>query len=88
MRQRIRSQDLGLVPSDVALPDQFRLDLGRYWPHSGLRFALACPFAVERGNRGAAYRFRSAQMVVMAGQGDRRLITNQRSGRDAGGGED
>jgi len=49
----MRSQDLGLIPSD-----SFRLDLGRHRPRSWLCFALANPSAVERENRGAACRRR------------------------------
>ena len=51
-----RSQDLDLIRSGVAPPDQLRLDLGWHRPRSKLYFALADSFLVERGSRGAACR--------------------------------
>jgi len=53
---RIRCRDLGLIPTDVVLPDSFRLSLGRRQHHSWLRFVPADPFVVERGIRRAACR--------------------------------
>ena len=56
-RLKIRSQDLDLIPWDVARLDQFDLDFG-HWPGSWLCFALGDPSVVERENLGeACYRW-------------------------------